>query len=204
MNLVDDLDGSTGSDISPVRFGLDGVDYTIDLTASNAAKLRDLLEPYVASARRARGSRKARAATARVTTAASARTTSAAAPTVTEDATTTENVVAPSARAASRSSARSSPKSPKSSVKSAPKSATTKSAQKAEKAEKPASKTKAKAPKAAEAEPKATNREEGRAIREWAAANGHAVAERGRIPTNVVTAYHLAHQPDIRAAIFSG
>ena len=51
---VDDLDGSEAS--GPVDFSLDGKDYTIDLSDSNAARLRDALAVFVASARRASGS----------------------------------------------------------------------------------------------------------------------------------------------------
>ena len=50
---VDDLDGSEAT--GPVDFSLDGKDYTIDLSDSNAARLRDALAAFVASARRASG-----------------------------------------------------------------------------------------------------------------------------------------------------
>ena len=50
---VDDLDGSEAS--GPVDFSLDRKDYTIDLSDSNAARLRDALASFVASARRASG-----------------------------------------------------------------------------------------------------------------------------------------------------
>jgi hypothetical protein len=55
--LEDDLDG--GSADETVLFGLDGANYEIDLSAKNAAKLRDVLAKYVGSARRssARGRR---------------------------------------------------------------------------------------------------------------------------------------------------
>ena len=43
--LVDDLDGGTADET--VTFSLDGVSYEIDLTHDNAARLRDLLAPYV-------------------------------------------------------------------------------------------------------------------------------------------------------------
>jgi hypothetical protein len=43
--LIDDLD--RGEAEETVKFGLDGVQYEIDLSAKNAAKLRDLLGPYV-------------------------------------------------------------------------------------------------------------------------------------------------------------
>jgi hypothetical protein len=48
--LVDDIDG--GSADETVSFSLDGASYEIDLSTSNAAKLRDVLAPYVGHARR--------------------------------------------------------------------------------------------------------------------------------------------------------
>lgn len=48
--LVDDLDGSQAE--GTVRFGVDGADYEIDLSASHAQQLRDALAPYVSAARR--------------------------------------------------------------------------------------------------------------------------------------------------------
>jgi len=42
----DDLDG-TEEGVSPVKFGLDGVNYEIDLGPSNYAKLKEILAPYV-------------------------------------------------------------------------------------------------------------------------------------------------------------
>lgn len=53
VQLVDDVDGSEAE--STVEFGLDGVDYTIDLSAGNAAKLRESLASYVSNARRTGG-----------------------------------------------------------------------------------------------------------------------------------------------------
>jgi hypothetical protein len=50
VQLIDDLDGGPAAET--VTFGIDGSQYEIDLTAKNAAKLRDALAPYVASARR--------------------------------------------------------------------------------------------------------------------------------------------------------
>lgn len=55
--LIDDLD--EGEADETVKFGLDGVQYEIDLSAKNAAKLRQALEPYVSA-----GTRLGRAATA--------------------------------------------------------------------------------------------------------------------------------------------
>lgn len=37
------------------------------------------------------------------------------------------------------------------------------------------------------------DRDQNRQIREWAAANGHSVSERGRIPQSVTDAYRAAH-----------
>lgn len=54
--LEDDFDGSEADE--SVGFGLDGAEYEIDLTAANAAELRDILEPWVAHARRTGGRRK--------------------------------------------------------------------------------------------------------------------------------------------------
>ncbi|GAA0356709.1 Lsr2 family protein [Streptomyces olivoreticuli] len=64
--LVDDLDGGEADET--VTFALDGKSYEIDLTATNADKLREALADYVKSARRtggrtAGGRGKARAAT---------------------------------------------------------------------------------------------------------------------------------------------
>ncbi len=54
--LVDDLDGGTADET--VTFSLDGVSYEIDLTHDNAARLRDLLAPYVGHGRRIGGGRR--------------------------------------------------------------------------------------------------------------------------------------------------
>ena len=52
--LVDDLDGGDAEET--VKFALDGIQYEIDLSEKNAAKLRDVFAPYVgAGARVARG-----------------------------------------------------------------------------------------------------------------------------------------------------
>ncbi|MEV6636120.1 Lsr2 family protein [Actinoplanes sp. NPDC051470] len=40
----------------------------------------------------------------------------------------------------------------------------------------------------------ATSRDENKAIREWAVANGHEISERGRIPQGVSDAYRAAHR----------
>ena len=49
--LVDDIDGSDAAET--VSFGLDGVQYDIDLSAANADKLRESLAGYIGHARRA-------------------------------------------------------------------------------------------------------------------------------------------------------
>ena len=46
--LIDDLDGELADE--SVSFGLDGVQYTIDLSAKNAAELRDALAPFLGAA----------------------------------------------------------------------------------------------------------------------------------------------------------
>ena len=51
--LIDDLDG--GEAEGTVRFGLDGAEYEIDLSAGHAEALRRALAPYVSAARRAPG-----------------------------------------------------------------------------------------------------------------------------------------------------
>ncbi|BCJ27766.1 Lsr2 family protein [Actinocatenispora sera] len=48
--LVDDLDG--GEAAETVKFGLDGMNYEIDLSDSNAQGLRDALATYVEKARK--------------------------------------------------------------------------------------------------------------------------------------------------------
>ncbi|MFD0692288.1 histone-like nucleoid-structuring protein Lsr2 [Actinomadura fibrosa] len=50
--LVDDIDGGEADET--ISFSLDGTTYEIDLSKKNATKLRKGLEPFVASARRAR------------------------------------------------------------------------------------------------------------------------------------------------------
>jgi hypothetical protein len=50
VRLVDDIDGSEADE--SVEFTLDGMSLKIDLSKDNAAKLRDILAPYVAAGRR--------------------------------------------------------------------------------------------------------------------------------------------------------
>lgn len=68
VQLVDDLDGTSSDDVSTVLFGLDGVDYEIDLAPQNAERIRNILTDYVESGRRTggrlkRGSRPGQAGT---------------------------------------------------------------------------------------------------------------------------------------------
>ena len=53
VSFVDDLDGSEAE--GTVRFGLDGAEYEIDLSAGHAAALRDVLSAYVGHARKTSG-----------------------------------------------------------------------------------------------------------------------------------------------------
>jgi hypothetical protein len=53
LELVDDLDGGKADET--VVFALDGVEYEIDLSDDNAARLRDAFAEYVGHARRVGG-----------------------------------------------------------------------------------------------------------------------------------------------------
>src|SRR4051812_34873069 len=107
--LTDDLDG--GDADRTVEFGLDGVNYTIDLSEKNVGKLRKALDPYLENAQRV----------SRTATQGRIASRSAAAPTGKSD------------------------------------------------------------------------RDQNQAIREWAKKNGHSISDRGRIPSEVVAAFHAAH-----------
>lgn len=50
VELIDDITGEPATE--SVRFGLDGIDYTIDLSEDNAAELRSRLAAFVESAQR--------------------------------------------------------------------------------------------------------------------------------------------------------
>ncbi len=63
VKLVDDLDGSEAAET--VSFGLDGRRFEIDLSADNAAQLRDALAAFVAAARRGEGGGRRRSTGAR-------------------------------------------------------------------------------------------------------------------------------------------
>ena len=55
--LIDDLDG--GEAAGTVRFGLDGAEYEIDLSAAHSDELRKELQQYLAHARRTGGAARA-------------------------------------------------------------------------------------------------------------------------------------------------
>jgi hypothetical protein len=111
VSLLDDLDGSEAEET--VEFGLDGVSYQIDLSGSNAAKLRDTLANFVAHGRRAGGRKRTQGARG-------------------------------------------------GQAKKVPRTAS-------------------------------ADREQNQAIREWARKQGMKVSERGRIPADVLEAYHRQH-----------
>ncbi|MFI5610936.1 Lsr2 family protein [Amycolatopsis sp. NPDC051903] len=101
VQMVDDIDGGVAHQTVP--FGLDGVQYEIDLSDENAESLREEFARYIAASRRT-GGRKVRQGTASAT-------------------------------------------------------------------------------------PTPADRERSREIRAWAAENGWSISERGRIPTDVITAF---------------
>ncbi|WP_394940552.1 Lsr2 family protein [Psychromicrobium sp. YIM B11713] len=51
--LVDDLDGGNADET--VRFGLDGVNYEVDLSSAHAAQLREAVQPFAAVGRKSAG-----------------------------------------------------------------------------------------------------------------------------------------------------
>ena len=53
--LEDDYDGGTADET--VSFALDGTEYEIDLSAKNAANLRDAISPWLGHARKTGGRR---------------------------------------------------------------------------------------------------------------------------------------------------
>ena len=60
VRIIDDLDGSELDDGEgeSVRFGLDGIEYELDLSDVNAAALRELIGPYIEAGRRTGGRRR--------------------------------------------------------------------------------------------------------------------------------------------------
>lgn len=64
VTYIDDLDGSAAD--GTVNFGLDNVEYEIDLSDANASALRDALSLYISAGRRVGGASRGRGrATAR-------------------------------------------------------------------------------------------------------------------------------------------
>lgn len=63
LELVDDLDGGKADET--VIFALDGVEFEIDLSSDNAARLRDTLAEFVGHARRVGGRKQRGASTAK-------------------------------------------------------------------------------------------------------------------------------------------
>ncbi len=59
VKLTDDLDGGDADET--VHFALDGKSYEVDLSATNASKLRDALKPYIDKGRGGTGGSRARA-----------------------------------------------------------------------------------------------------------------------------------------------
>jgi nucleoid-associated protein Lsr2 len=114
VELVDDLDGTASQDVATVTFGLDGVQYEIDLKDDHADQLRHLLASYVAAGRRTGG---------RIKRQTTATTTKPAAP---------------------------------------------------------------------------GNREQTKAIRDWARQNGFELGDRGRIPTHIIDAFDDAHKAPVK------
>lgn len=71
VSLVDDLDASEADET--VEFGIDGSTYEIDLSETNASRLRDVLADYVAHARRSGGRRRSASAPTSSTSSTSSR-----------------------------------------------------------------------------------------------------------------------------------
>lgn len=65
VTLTDDTDDTQAAD-ETVEFALDGVNYEIDLSSKNAAKLRKNMEWVVSAARRQGGRKKYRSAAPRI------------------------------------------------------------------------------------------------------------------------------------------
>lgn len=57
IQLIDDLNGSSGKDVKTVQFGLDGATYEIDLDDSNETRLRGILAEYISGGEHGTGAR---------------------------------------------------------------------------------------------------------------------------------------------------
>jgi len=69
---TDDLDGSEAAET--ITFSLEGVSYSIDLSADNATKLRNAFAPYIAAGERDRSSSARRSGSSRRKTTGTAAT----------------------------------------------------------------------------------------------------------------------------------
>lgn len=67
VTLVDDLTGEEAENISTIEFGLDGVNYELDLTDENSTRLREALSEYASAARKIGGRRRSAPRTGRAT-----------------------------------------------------------------------------------------------------------------------------------------
>ncbi|GCE39299.1 MULTISPECIES: histone-like nucleoid-structuring protein Lsr2 [Rhodococcus] len=63
VTLIDDVDQEASAD-ETVEFGLDGVQYEIDLSSENAAKLREQLDVWVSHARKVSSRKRGKAVAA--------------------------------------------------------------------------------------------------------------------------------------------
>lgn len=70
VRIIDDLDGTelNEGEGETVRFGLDGVEYELDLSHANAEELRALIGPYIEAGRRIGGRRRTGGHARQVTT----------------------------------------------------------------------------------------------------------------------------------------
>lgn len=58
VELVDDLDGTTGREVRTVPFGFNGHAFEIDLSSANVDLLERALQPFIVKARRPKGQSK--------------------------------------------------------------------------------------------------------------------------------------------------
>lgn len=69
---TDDIDGSEAAET--IAFSLDGINYSIDLSATNAKKMRDAFAPFIAAGERERNSAARRSGSSRRKSAGTAAT----------------------------------------------------------------------------------------------------------------------------------
>ena len=51
ITMIDDLDGTTGDEVTTVSFGIDNDRYEIELSPENLAALEEVFAPYIAAGR---------------------------------------------------------------------------------------------------------------------------------------------------------